>query len=57
MCDPGENISLTLKREFFEEVLSSNDMKVDRNNNDKLDAFFKGGKPVFMILNQIEIKK
>lgn len=41
MVDPGEQISLTLKREFMEEALStSRDTKV-------LDEFFKSGTEIF----------
>jgi ADP-ribose pyrophosphatase len=41
MVDPGENVSVTLKREFIEEALNS---KVDESF---LDEFFSHGKEVY----------
>jgi len=45
MCDPGENLSLTLKREFGEEAMQSIDLPAEeRVEVEKhIDELFKGG--------------
>jgi ADP-ribose pyrophosphatase len=45
MCDPGEKISNTLKREFFEEALDSLNMNQaeKRESMALLKEFFKKG--------------
>lgn len=45
MCDPGEKISQTLKREFMEEALNSDSMsKEDQEEyRTKLNTLFKDG--------------
>lgn len=45
MCDPGEKVSNTMKREFMEEALNSEEMSPDQLNQykTKLAAFFKEG--------------
>ena len=49
MCDPGENISVTLKREFMEEAtdcLGQNESARSEIEN-HLDEFFKGGEEIY----------
>ena len=49
MCDPGERVSVTLKREFMEEALNSEEMtKEEKNHFQKLlGEFFEGGKEIY----------
>jgi ADP-ribose pyrophosphatase len=51
MCDPGEKISNTMKREFMEEALNSNDITEDELNDfkNKLSLFFGEGVEVILI--------
>lgn len=46
MVDPGEKISTTLKREFLEEALNSNEMTDDEKQEaqQKLHQLFESGK-------------
>ena len=48
MCDPGEKVSQTLKREFMEEALNSEEMTKEEKDHFKklLGDFFNGGKEV-----------
>lgn len=48
MCDPGEAVSLTLKREFMEEALNSEEMtdKDKQHYKSLLSEFFKKGTEV-----------
>ena len=45
MCDPGEKISNTMKREFMEEALNSNEVSVEElaDFKNKLSLFFSEG--------------
>lgn len=49
MCDPGEQLSLTLKREFFEEALNSLDMSKEQLGalRGKLHKFFNEGDELY----------
>ena len=51
MCDPGERVSVTLKREFMEEALNSEEMTKEEKTHFQhlLGEFFEGGKEVFKI--------
>ena len=52
MCDPGEKISQTLKREFMEEAtdcLGSNESE-RQNIDDHLKEFFENGQEVYKII-------
>jgi len=44
MCDPGENISQTLKREFAEEALNSNDFP---ERKESVENIFKKGIKIY----------
>ena len=48
MCDPGEKISSTMRREFMEEALNSNQM-----NEEELDHYKKKIEDVFK--NGVEV--
>ena len=52
MCDPGEKVSYTMKREFMEEALNSYEMSKDEIEKFKhsLNDFFHTGVPVKKIL-------
>jgi ADP-ribose pyrophosphatase len=45
MCDPGEKISNTMKREFMEEALNSNEISDEELTEfkSKLSTFFSEG--------------
>lgn len=50
MCDVGETVSKTLKREFLEEAADTTDPEVAKKNKEvakKFDNFFKKGKEVY----------
>lgn len=49
MCDPGELISNTMKREFMEEALNSDDMTPEefKEYEEKLKEIFKNGVEVY----------
>lgn len=49
MCDPGEKLSNTMKREFMEEALNSDEMSRDDYEvyKNKLTEFFNGGIEVY----------
>jgi ADP-ribose pyrophosphatase len=49
MVDPGENVSLTLKREFGEETMASMEMRPDERATlmDELEHVFKRGVLVY----------
>ena len=48
MCDPGEKLSATMKREFMEEALNSNNLSNDQleEYKMKLANLFKNGNEV-----------
>lgn len=49
MVDPGEQVSLTVKREFFEEALNSLQITQEEKNSmeNSLENFFSKGSEVF----------
>jgi len=49
MVDPGENVTVTLKREFFEEALNGLELdKAKRSEMEvKLECFFKSGVEIY----------
>ncbi len=50
MCDAGETVSKTLKREFLEEATASTDPAVEKKNNQvakAFDDFFKKGVQIY----------
>lgn len=49
MCDPGESVSLTLKREFMEEALNSEDMDQNKRKEMKayMDKLFHNGTQIY----------
>ena len=49
MCDPGERVSVTLKREFMEEALNSEEMTDEEKTHFQklLGEFFEGGKEIY----------
>lgn len=55
MVDPGEMVSITLKREFGEEALNSLECSEEEKTNleEKLHTFFKGGREVCELLFQM----
>ncbi len=57
MCDPGEKVSQTLKREFMEEALNSEEMTNDEKEHfvKVLGDFFNGGKEVKLLLRKLII--
>jgi ADP-ribose pyrophosphatase len=59
MCDPGEKVSQTLKREFMEEAtdcLGSNESERQRIE-EHLREFFENGQEVINIIININLKK
>ena len=47
MCDPGEKVSKTLKREFMEEATDSlTQKKLNKEVEKRFDNFFKQGQEV-----------
>ncbi len=49
MCDPGEKVSKTLKREFMEEAVDSlnpNEKSMTKEMEIRFDNFFKTGQEV-----------
>ena len=52
MCDPGENVSVTLKREFMEEAADSTGMNLSSKAEieEHLDELFQGGDEVNLII-------
>ena len=49
MCDPGEKISQTLKREFMEEALNSGSLTKEQHDSmhQKLNDLFSKGKEIY----------
>ncbi len=50
MCDAGETVSKTLKREFLEEATASIDPTIEKKNNQvakAFDSFFKKGAQIY----------
>ncbi len=49
MCDPGEKVSTTLKREFMEEALNSEEITKEEKDHFKrlLGNFFNGGQEIY----------
>jgi ADP-ribose pyrophosphatase len=49
MCDPGEKVSVTLKREFMEEALNSDDLSQEKREEyqKKLHDFFEKGTEIY----------
>lgn len=49
MCDPGENVSVTLKREFMEEAADSTGMNLSSKAEieEHLDELFQGGDEIY----------
>ena len=52
MCDPGEKLSTTMKREFMEEALNSNSLSDDQleEYKIKLANLFQNGIEVILFL-------
>ena len=48
MCEPGESVPSTLKREFFEEATNSLEKSAEENQakEEVLKSFFENGKKV-----------
>ena len=51
MVDPGENVSVTVRREFMEEALDSGGLESSPEKLEELEKqvkeFFEGGKAVY----------
>jgi len=49
MVDPGENVSVTVRREFMEEAMDSTTASEEerRSMEDLVSAFFKRGKEIY----------
>ena len=51
MVDPGENVSVTVRREFMEEALDSGGLEASpdqlKDLEDQVNEFFEGGLEVY----------